>query len=60
MSVPLLDLKAQYTPLRAEILAAITRVCDSQRFIMGPEILWGLGDRSPMLPVRSRLAISSW
>jgi dTDP-4-amino-4,6-dideoxygalactose transaminase len=37
MSVPLLDLKAQFAPLREEILAAITRVCDSQRFILGPE-----------------------
>ena len=37
-AVPLLDLQAQYRPLRDEILAAITRVCDSQRFIMGPEI----------------------
>ena len=36
--VPLLDLQAQYAPLREEILAAITRVCDSQRFIMGPEV----------------------
>ena len=38
MTVPLLDLQAQYAPLRAEILAAMTRVCDSQRFIMGPEV----------------------
>jgi dTDP-4-amino-4,6-dideoxygalactose transaminase len=38
VSVPLLDLKAQYEPLRTEILDAITRVCDSQRFIHGPEI----------------------
>ena len=37
-SVPLLDLQAQYRPLREEILAAITRVCDSQRFILGPEV----------------------
>jgi dTDP-4-amino-4,6-dideoxygalactose transaminase len=36
--VPLLDLEAQYRPLRDQILAAITRVCDSQRFIMGPEV----------------------
>ena len=28
MAVPLLDLEAQYRPLRGEILAAITRVCD--------------------------------
>ena len=36
--VPLLDLHAQYAPLRDEILAAMTRVADSQRFIMGPEV----------------------
>ena len=38
ISVPLLDLSAQYTPIRDEVLAAITRVCDSQRFILGPEV----------------------
>lgn len=37
-TVPLLDLKAQYTPLRAEILGAIERVCDSQAFILGGEV----------------------
>jgi len=37
MAVPLLDLKAQYLPLREQMLNAITRVCDSQRFILGPE-----------------------
>jgi dTDP-4-amino-4,6-dideoxygalactose transaminase len=37
-AVPLLDLEAQYRPLRDEILAAIARVCDSQRFIMGPDV----------------------
>src|SRR5688572_21209430 len=37
IAVPLLDLKAQYEPLRAQILEAVTRVCDSQRFILGPE-----------------------
>jgi len=36
--VPLLDLDAQYRPLRDEILAAVTRVCDSQRFILGDEV----------------------
>jgi dTDP-4-amino-4,6-dideoxygalactose transaminase len=34
--VPLLDLKLQYQPLRAEILAAIEKVCASQAFILGP------------------------
>ena len=36
--MPLLDLGAQNGPLRNEILQAITRVIDSQRFIMGPEV----------------------
>ena len=36
--VPLLDLQAQYAPLRDELLQAIARVCDSQRFILGPEV----------------------
>src|SRR5512134_2138196 len=36
--VPLLDLEAQYRPIRAEVLAAVIRVCDSQRFIQGPEV----------------------
>jgi dTDP-4-amino-4,6-dideoxygalactose transaminase len=34
----LLDLHAQYAPLRQHLLDAITRVCDSQRFIGGPEV----------------------
>ena len=38
MKVPLLDLKGQYAPLRAEIEAAIREVCDSQRFVLGPNV----------------------
>jgi len=38
VTVPLLDLTEQYRPLRSEILAALTRVADSQRFILGPEV----------------------
>jgi dTDP-4-amino-4,6-dideoxygalactose transaminase len=38
VNIPLLDLDAQYRPLRDELLAAITRVCDSHRFIHGPEV----------------------
>ena len=38
MTVPLLDLHAQYTPLRQALLDAVTSVCDSQRFIGGPEV----------------------
>src|SRR5216117_2295417 len=57
--VPLLDLQAQYTPLRAEILAAIERVCDSQRFIMGPEIDGLERELSALLSVKHAIAVSS-
>ncbi len=36
--IPLLDLKAQYAPLRAEIRDAIERVVEAQYFILGPEV----------------------
>jgi dTDP-4-amino-4,6-dideoxygalactose transaminase len=39
MQVPLLDLRAQYAPLRAEIEAALREVCDSQRFVLGPRVV---------------------
>jgi len=38
MRVPLLDLKAQYAGIRDEIRAALDRVLESQRFILGPEV----------------------
>jgi len=36
--VPLLDLYRQYDGIREEVLAAIARVCDSQSFVLGPEV----------------------
>ena len=38
MQVPLLDLRAQYSPLKAEILETVAELCDSQRFILGPKV----------------------
>ena len=38
ITVPLLDLKAQYGPLRDEIMAAMTEVIEAQWFIMGPKV----------------------
>jgi dTDP-4-amino-4,6-dideoxygalactose transaminase len=35
---PFLDLKAQYATIKPDIIAAITRVLDTQQFIMGPEV----------------------
>ncbi len=37
-TIPFLDLAAQNAPLRDEIRAAIDRVVDTNRFIMGPEV----------------------
>ncbi len=39
MNVPLLDLKAQYATIRKEIREAVDRVCESQHFILGPEVV---------------------
>src|SRR3954469_3110398 len=38
ISVPLLDLAAEYEGIRDEILRAIERVLDSRQFILGPDI----------------------
>jgi dTDP-4-amino-4,6-dideoxygalactose transaminase len=58
-TVPLLDLEAQYRPLRDELLAAITRVCDSQRFILGPEVEALEQELAARLEVRDAIAVSS-
>jgi dTDP-4-amino-4,6-dideoxygalactose transaminase len=36
--LPLLDLKSQFDSIRDEVRAAIDRVIESQRFILGPEV----------------------
>ena len=58
-AVPLLDLQAQYRPLREEILAAIARVADSQRFIMGPEVAALEDELARMLGIEHAVAVSS-
>ena len=58
-TVPLLDLQAQYRPLRDELLAAIIRVCDSQRFILGPEVEALERELAVALAVRDTIAVSS-
>ena len=37
-SVPMVDLERQYAGIRTEVLAAMERVCASQRFILGEEL----------------------
>jgi len=35
---PFLDLKAQFAEIREEVMAAVSRVMESQQFILGPEV----------------------
>ncbi len=59
ITVPLLDLRAQYAPIRTDVLAAITRVCDSQRFILGPEVDALEAEFAAMLGVSHSVSMSS-
>ena len=38
MNVPLLDLKAQFAPMKNEIMEKVTAIFDSQYFILGPTV----------------------
>jgi dTDP-4-amino-4,6-dideoxygalactose transaminase len=59
VSVPLLDLQAQYRPIRDDILQAIVRVCDSQRFILGPENAAVEAELASRLETSHAIAVSS-
>ena len=59
MKVPLLDLQAQYATIRAEIRAAIDRVCESQRFILGAEVTALEEELAAFCGVRFALGVSS-
>jgi dTDP-4-amino-4,6-dideoxygalactose transaminase len=58
-SVPLLDLEAQFRPIRDEVMAAIARVCDSQRFIGGPEVEGLEREIAAALEVAEAVGVSS-
>src|SRR5512134_3471999 len=57
--VPLLDLNAQNGPLRDDILSAIARVVDSQRFIGGPEVDGVERELAAMIGVKHAIGVSS-
>jgi dTDP-4-amino-4,6-dideoxygalactose transaminase len=59
MKVPLLDLRAQNHPLRAEILAAIERVVESQHFILGPEVAALEAELAKLLGFKHVITVSS-
>jgi dTDP-4-amino-4,6-dideoxygalactose transaminase len=58
-SVPLLDLTRQYRPIRDEVLAAMTRVADSQQFILGPEVDALERELASLLEVDHAVGVSS-
>jgi len=58
-SVPLLDLQSQFWPIREEVLAAVARVCDSQRFIGGPEVEGLERELATLLEVTEAVGVSS-
>jgi dTDP-4-amino-4,6-dideoxygalactose transaminase len=59
VKVPLLDLRLQYASIRDEVLAALTRVCDSQHFIMGPEVEALEAELAGAIGVGSAVGVSS-
>jgi dTDP-4-amino-4,6-dideoxygalactose transaminase len=59
MRVPLLDLQAQFAGIRDEVLSAVVRVCDSQRFVMGPEVEAFEHEMAELLGVTDAIGVSS-
>ena len=59
MNVPLVDLQAQYASIRDELIAAVTRVCDSQRFILGQDVESLERELAALLGVKHAIGVSS-
>ena len=59
MKIPLVDLQAQYGGIREDVLAAMTRVCDSQKFILGHEVEALERELAIMLGVVHAIGVSS-
>jgi dTDP-4-amino-4,6-dideoxygalactose transaminase len=59
MPVPLLDLQEQYRPIRDDLIAALIRVADTQRFIGGPEVEALERELAAFIGVRHAIGVSS-
>ena len=59
MQVPLLDLAAQYAPIRDAVVEAVTRVVDTQKFILGPEVEAFEAEVAAYLGARHAIGVSS-
>jgi dTDP-4-amino-4,6-dideoxygalactose transaminase len=59
MQVPLLDLAAQYAPIRDAVVEAVTRIVDTQRFILGPEVEAFEAEVAAYLGARHAIGVTS-
>jgi dTDP-4-amino-4,6-dideoxygalactose transaminase len=59
MQVPLLDLAAQYAPIRDAVVEAVTRVVDTQKFILGPEVEAFEAEAAAYLGTRHAIGVTS-
>jgi dTDP-4-amino-4,6-dideoxygalactose transaminase len=59
MQVPLLDLAAQYAPIRDAVVEAVTRVVDTQKFILGPEVERFEAEAASYLGARHAIGVTS-
>jgi dTDP-4-amino-4,6-dideoxygalactose transaminase len=59
MEIPFFDLHRQYASIRSDVLSAITRVCDSQRFILGTEVQQFESEIAAAIGVKHAIGVSS-
>ncbi|HTR37135.1 MAG TPA: DegT/DnrJ/EryC1/StrS family aminotransferase [Bryobacteraceae bacterium] len=58
-NIPLLDLKAQHALIRGQVLAEVTRVIDSQKFILGDDVKHLEGDIANYCSVQHAIGCAS-
>jgi dTDP-4-amino-4,6-dideoxygalactose transaminase len=56
---PFLDLRSQFAGIRAEVLAAVIRVLESQHFILGPEVEAFENDMARLIGCHSAIGCAS-
>lgn len=59
MGVPFLDLKGQFATIRDEVLADVTKVFDSQGFVLGPTVEAFENKAAEFLGVKHAIGVSS-
>lgn len=57
--IPLVDLRRQHAAIQAEVLEAVTRVIESQSFILGPEVKTFESEVASRLGVKSAIGVAS-